>query len=211
MNANNTSGSATGTNTVTVNSGAALGGSGTITGNITWQSGALGSFTIGSQFNAGVVTLNNNSVVVNVPGEASPLPARHLYADEPYNSTGSTGSFNAGAPAYTGAGVAPGTSSAIATSGGSVVLTVTSIVGINRTWIGDGTLNDWDYTTTNWYDGFSLIAYSDGNLVTFDDTGSDNPAINLTTTTPTRLGPRQRCPGLYLQRNRPDFRGHNFD
>ncbi|HEY1661440.1 MAG TPA: autotransporter-associated beta strand repeat-containing protein [Verrucomicrobiae bacterium] len=180
LNADNTSGSATGTNSVTVQSGAGLGGSGTIAGSITWQSGALGSFTIGSELNAGLITLNNNSVIVNVPGSTPLQPGTYTLMN--YNPTGSSGSFNTGAPTYTGAGVAPGTSSAMTTSGGGVTLTVTSIAGINRTWVGDGTSNDWDYTTTNWFDGFGLINYSDGNLVTFDDTGSDNPAINLTAT-----------------------------
>jgi len=180
LNANNTTGSATGTNTVTILSGASLGGSGTITGSVTWQSGALGSFTIGSQLTANTVTLNNNSMVVNVPGSTPLQPG--AYTLMTYDAGSSTGSFNTSAPTYTGAGVAPGTSSTITTSGGIVTLTVTSIAGINRTWIGDGSLNNWDDTTTNWYDGYSLITYSDGDLVTFDDTGSDNPAINLTAT-----------------------------
>jgi autotransporter-associated beta strand protein len=180
LNANNTSGSATGTNTVTVESGAALGGSGTIAGDVTWQSGALGSFIIGSQLTVGVVTLNNNSITVNVPGSTPLQPGTYTLMN--YNATGSSGSFNTGAPTYTGVGVAPGTTSTITTSGGVVTLSVVSVAGINRTWIGDGVLNTWDYTTTNWYDGFSLITYRDGDLVTFDDTGSDNPAINLTAT-----------------------------
>ncbi|HEY3763329.1 MAG TPA: autotransporter-associated beta strand repeat-containing protein [Verrucomicrobiae bacterium] len=180
LNANNTSGSATGTNTVTIQPGAALGGSGTIAGDITLQPGALGSFIIGSQLTANTVTWNNNSVVVNVPGSIPLQPGTYTLMN--YNATTSTGSFNTNAPTYTGAKVAPGTSSTITTSGSVVTLTVTSLVGISRTWIGDGTLNDWDYSTTNWFDGVEANNYDDGDLVTFDDTGSNNPAINLTAT-----------------------------
>lgn len=180
LNANNPSGSATGTNTVTVLSGAALGGSGTITGTVTWQSGALGSFEIGTRLTAGVVALNNNSVVVNVPGSTPLQPGTYTLMN--YNATGSTGSFNTAAPAYTGAGVTPGTFSEISTSGGTVTLTVTAVAGILRTWVGDGVANNWDFTTTNWLNNGNLDNYDDGDLVVFDDTGADSPAINLTTT-----------------------------
>ncbi len=180
LSANDTTGSATGTNTVTVQSGAALGGSGFITGDITWQSGALGSFVIGSQLTADTVTLNNNSVIVNVPGSTPLQPGTYTLMN--YNITDSSGSFNTGTPTYTGAGVTPGTTSAVSTSGGVVTVTVTAIGGIARTWVGDGLANAWDFTTTNWLDDGVLDFYSDGDLVTFDDTGSDLPAINLTTT-----------------------------
>jgi autotransporter-associated beta strand protein len=180
LEANNTTGSATGTNTVTVLSGAALGGSGFITGNVTWQSGALGSFVIGSQLTVGVVTLNNNTVTVNVPGGIPLQPGTYTLMN--YNAAGSSGSFNTGTPAYIGAGVTPGTTSAISTSGGVVTLTVTAIGGIQRTWLGDGLANNWDFTTTNWLNGGVLDFYSDGDLLTFDDTGSDSPVINLTGT-----------------------------
>jgi autotransporter-associated beta strand protein len=180
LDANNTTGSATGTNTVTVLSGAALGGSGFITANVTWQSGALGSFTIGSQLTAGVVTLNNNSIIVNVPGSIPLQPGTYTLMN--YNTIGSSGSFNTGTPAYTGAGVTPGTTSAVSTSGSVVTLTVTAIGGIARTWVGDGLTNNWDFTTTNWLNDGVLDFYDDGDLVTFDDTGSDSPAINLVDT-----------------------------
>jgi autotransporter-associated beta strand protein len=179
LNANNISGSATGTNTVTVLSGAALGGSGTIAGNVTWQSGALASFATGSELTVGVATLNNNSVTVSVPGTIALAPGTYTLMN--YTAAGSTGSFNA-TPTYTGAGVQPGTLSVITTSGGTVTLTVTAISGITRVWVGDGSVNAWDYTTANWLNGSTPDVYSDGDLVTFNDSGSDSPAIDLTTT-----------------------------
>lgn len=51
----------------------------------------------------------------------------------------------------------------------------------NPVWRGDGTANNWntlgDY---NWFDGQSLLyPFMAGDAVTFDDTGSANPAVNL--------------------------------
>lgn len=134
LNANNTSGSATGSGNVTVASGATLGGTGTISGSVTWQSGSSALFTQGSTLTVGVITLNNNSVTVNVPG-ITPL-APGTYTLMHYTTAGSTGSFNTGTPTYTGAGVDGGTISTVSTSAGTVTLTVTSS-GITATWIND--------------------------------------------------------------------------
>ncbi len=177
LNAMNSSGSATGTNTVTVQSGAGLGGSGSISGNVVWQSGALASLSSGSQLTVGPVTLNNNIVTVNVPGSTPLQPGTYTLMN--YTAGGSTGSFNA-TPTFGGAGVAPGMSSVITTADGVVTLTVTPIGGIGRTWVGDGILNAWDYTSTNWLNNGVPAVYNDGDLVTFDDSGSDTPAIHLT-------------------------------
>ena len=49
------------------------------------------------------------------------------------------------------------------------------------TWVGDGSLNKWDFTTTNWIFG-GLTNYQDASGVTFNDLGSDSPAVNLTST-----------------------------
>ena len=69
LNVNNTSGSGTGSGNVTVASGGTLGGTGTISGNATLQSGANGSFTQGSPLTvSGTVTLNGNTITVFVPG-----------------------------------------------------------------------------------------------------------------------------------------------
>ena len=52
----------------------------------------------------------------------------------------------------------------------------------NLTWRGDGAANVWNTTVSNWLNGAAASAYKDGSVVTFDDTGSVSPAINLTTT-----------------------------
>ena len=54
----------------------------------------------------------------------------------------------------------------------------------NITWAGDGIANLWNKNTNNpvWLAANSPVAFWDGDTVTFDDTGSDTPSINLTAT-----------------------------
>ncbi len=48
------------------------------------------------------------------------------------------------------------------------------------TWRGDGSANVWtNGGPANWFDGTSLVAFTSGDNVTFDDTGSNTPSINL--------------------------------
>ncbi|WP_353566629.1 immunoglobulin domain-containing protein [Haloferula sargassicola] len=47
-------------------------------------------------------------------------------------------------------------------------------------WTGDGTANQWDFTSPNWSDGSSAVAFADGDPVTFDDSGSSVPDIDVT-------------------------------
>jgi autotransporter-associated beta strand protein len=47
------------------------------------------------------------------------------------------------------------------------------------TWHGDGVANNWDTTSSNWFNGTNLVPFQSGDTVTFDDTGSDSPAISL--------------------------------
>ena len=50
-------------------------------------------------------------------------------------------------------------------------------------WRGDGTVNTWDTgTNANWLNGTNLSIFSAGDTVTFNDAGSNNPAINLSGT-----------------------------
>lgn len=53
------------------------------------------------------------------------------------------------------------------------------------TWVGNGTTNNWNSTDTNWNDGTGATPFTDGNPVTFDDNGSDSPAVNVTTSVST--------------------------
>src|SRR5262249_19247110 len=50
----------------------------------------------------------------------------------------------------------------------------------NLIWQGDGVSNVWgNGVGTNWLNGANLVAFNSGDNVTFDDTGSDTPAISL--------------------------------
>ncbi len=50
----------------------------------------------------------------------------------------------------------------------------------NLIWIGDGSANLWAVGNgTNWFDGTNLVTFNPGDTVTFDDNGSNTPAINL--------------------------------
>ena len=63
---------------------------------------------------------------------------------------------------------------------GKVLLNVTGFAG-NLTWVGDGTANVWDTTVVNWT-GAPDSHFFDGDTVTFNDTGSNVPAVQLTGT-----------------------------
>ncbi|HLP76174.1 MAG TPA: autotransporter-associated beta strand repeat-containing protein, partial [Candidatus Paceibacterota bacterium] len=123
---------------VTVASGASLGGTGTVGGNVTFQTGASAFFVVtntaggnGTPFIiGGTVSLNSNPVTINVAG-STPLPVG-IYTL--MYSAGNTGSF-AVTPTFTGAGVAGGTVSTVSVEGGVATLTV--LVGGN-TWAHDG-------------------------------------------------------------------------
>jgi autotransporter-associated beta strand protein len=53
----------------------------------------------------------------------------------------------------------------------------------NLVWRGDGISNTWDTTNTaDWFNGNNLVTFNSSDNVTFDDTGSASPAINLTGT-----------------------------
>jgi len=48
------------------------------------------------------------------------------------------------------------------------------------TWRGDGAANLWDIGfSADWFDGIGAVAYNDLSPVTFDNTGSSSPVINL--------------------------------
>lgn len=72
------------------------------------------------------------------------------------------------------------TSDGITTLTNTVGIGVTPIsVPLDLTWQGDGVLNSWSSTATNWLNGTNPAAFAQDDTVTFDDTGSDTPAINL--------------------------------
>ena len=64
----------------------------------------------------------------------------------------------------------------------ALTLSVSTINYANLTWVGDGSANNWDVqTTTNWLNAGQLDFFYQLDNVTFNDTGSDSPAVNLAT------------------------------
>jgi autotransporter-associated beta strand protein len=59
---------------------------------------------------------------------------------------------------------------------GQVNLIVTGVT-YNLTWAGDGSANDWDTSSPNWTGGSNVFAFGDN--VTFNDSGSASPAIDV--------------------------------
>ncbi len=114
------SSSGTGTGAVSVSSGATLGGSGRIAGNVTYSASALAVFTQGSPLAiGGTLTLNANVVHLNLPSNLG----TGTYTLATYTASGSTGTFNTTPVVDTGS-FASGTTASISTSGGNVTLTV---------------------------------------------------------------------------------------
>jgi autotransporter-associated beta strand protein len=65
----------------------------------------------------------------------------------------------------------------------ALTLTVGAGSSANLTWVGDGAANNWDVqTTTNWANAGNLDFFFTLDNVTFNNTGSASPAVNLTTT-----------------------------
>ena len=194
---------------ITLGAGQSLSGYGVVNGSVTAANcpvspGAVGttgtlSFSNNLTLN-GVVTnhfdlaldpasAGNDLIIVagtlNVSGtniiEVSPLGASlsaGTYKLIGFGSLGNGGATNFQVTGTLGASL----QSAISVTGTEVDLIVSAVGGTQRTWVGDGSANAWDYTTTNWLNGSSPDVFSDGNFVTFDDTGSVNPPVNLTTT-----------------------------
>ena len=67
-------------------------------------------------------------------------------------------------------------------NGNDIMLQVLPDLGGTLTWRGDGVNNTWDINTTvDWWNGTNLVTFSN-NPVAFDNSGSNNIPINLTTT-----------------------------
>ncbi len=105
------------------------------------------------------------------------------------NYSGSlTGSVSNLTPTIIGTTIVPSSRSTYllgttATSNGSVTLTVNAQPAASLTWTGNGTSNVWDLkTTANFKNGSTADVFYNADSVTFNDTGSSSPAINVTGT-----------------------------
>jgi autotransporter-associated beta strand protein len=151
--------------------------SGTVIGNLTVPGTNVMNFNFTATTNSvlnvnGSLTLNGAATLnVTTSGFVTPGTYRLI------NYTGTIqggGSFNLIPPAGSTEVFQLDTSTP-----GQVNLMVSGAV-YNLTWIGDGVNNNWDLITTNWSGATNV--YADGDKVTFDDTGSASPAINVVPT-----------------------------
>jgi autotransporter-associated beta strand protein len=123
---NNSTGSGTGSGAVIVQSNAALGGSGTIDGPVTFNEGSHAVFTVGT-----TTTMTNSLSIATsglIPDVHLNLPANlgaGNYTLATYNTVGSSGAFNSTPVVDSGSFAAGVTGTNIVTSGGTVVLQVT--------------------------------------------------------------------------------------
>ena len=187
-----------------LNSGQSLIGSGTVNGSIWDQAGA--PLIPGGTGAAGTLTINDNLALNGQPltFDLSPSPASGDDLINVGNTLTLYGNTTVFINPLAGLGtLAAGTYtlmtySSINTNGGAFILSgarnetlnvgpysLTLVVGTggdaNLTWVGDGTSDNWDVQTTNWLNGGSPDVFYQGDNVTFTDTGSNSPAINLTT------------------------------
>ena len=61
----------------------------------------------------------------------------------------------------------------------AVIISQTVRGATNLTWQGDGVLNDWDITSSNWFNGAVSYAFQAGDSVLFNDAGTPNTNVDV--------------------------------
>jgi fibronectin-binding autotransporter adhesin len=148
---------------------------GTVIGNLTVGTTNTNNFTLTATTNnilnvTGSLTLNGNPTLNVLLSGYKPSGVYRLI-----NYSGTIqggGSFNLVPPAGSTETFQLDTSTP-----GEVNLIVTGVV-VNLTWVGDGAANDWDTTSPNWA-GVTNVYAAVGDNVTFNDSGSSVPDINV--------------------------------
>jgi autotransporter-associated beta strand protein len=185
-----------------------LQGSGSINGNLTQAagatlnpggSGAAGTLTVGGNMTLSAGTLkfdlSNSGSGVNDQINASGTVT--LSGTNAVNLSALNGAFDTVNPytLITSGGLAGGDQTYFTPAGGlgqsrytftfttdasTVKLSVSGVGPANLTWVGDGSANNWDLKTTpNWNNGTPNQQFYSLDAVTFDDSGSASPAVNL--------------------------------
>ncbi len=122
---------------------------------------------------SGNLNLNSGNIRVNVLG--GPLP-NGTYKLLTFSGSASGSPANLNLIGFFQSGQA----GALAVNGNELDLVVSSRAVRNLSWVGDNVNNYWDYTTTNWLNGAALTVFSNFDNVTFNDTGSMTPPVNIT-------------------------------
>ncbi|MEI7732384.1 MAG: autotransporter-associated beta strand repeat-containing protein [Verrucomicrobiota bacterium] len=194
-----------GTGAVTVNAGGILGGYGSIAGPVTAGAGgtidpgsSVGTLTISNS-----LTANNASFLFELGGATTPGSGVNDLVDVKgdLNLSGLNAVrflFLNGSPAtsgyytiikYSGALVGSAANLEGLSRYGVVFDTTTQTNEVrvtftgsssNLTWLGDGVANIWNVNgAQNWTNGVSKDVFLDGDNVTFDNSGSNNVAVNI--------------------------------
>ncbi|HEY4416498.1 MAG TPA: autotransporter-associated beta strand repeat-containing protein [Verrucomicrobiae bacterium] len=156
-----------------------------------------GSLTLGGGANSFVLDINNSANdQISIVGDLTASGVTTLQFVPPgtglnagtYTLITVGGTLTATPANFSIAGLAAGARSQTFTmvvSGNTVQLVVVGSPG-NLTWVGDGTANVWSPATTfsNWFNQVTSVKdiFVQNDSVTFDDSGSASPAINLTST-----------------------------
>ncbi|MGD1084165.1 MAG: MBG domain-containing protein [Verrucomicrobiota bacterium] len=157
----------------------------TFTNGLTLNGGVTNHFDLGPAPNTtgddlmivgGALNLSGVNTIEAAPLGSSDTLTAGTYTLMKIGSLGSGGAANFQLTGYLG----PGLQGAINVTSSQVTLTVSQITGLQRTWAGDGSVNAWDYTSDNWLAGSTPDTYSDGDIVTFNDSGSTSPPVDLT-------------------------------
>ena len=157
---NGTTGTLTFNNSLSVNGGTVY---------LDLSTGPLDQLTVG-----GNLALNSGLVQLNVIGSALP--------NGTYKLITYSGSLSGGAANLSVAGFAqPGQIATLSDSNpGEIDLVVSTYVALGLIWRGDGVNNRWDVNTTaDWINSGSPSVFHNQDNATFDDSGSNTPAINL--------------------------------
>ena len=205
---NNTSGSGTGTAAVSVNTNATLAGTGIISGAVTVNSGAtlspgdggIGTLTANNSVTlaagstnrieinrttgtkdyltcSGTLTYGGTLIVTNLGGALTNGDSFKLFNGGAYAGSFASSNLPPLAPDLMW-------NTATLNLSGTISVVSTNFTGPQPlTWVGDGASNVWDNgTTLNWLSTNGLPrAFLSGDTVTFDNSGSASPAINLIT------------------------------
>ena len=183
-------------NGYTLSSGQTLGGNGTVSGDVSAVTGStvsagssIGQLNITGNVTfsggTGLVEINNaTNDVVAITGNLALIGSSTIQLSVQSGLTSGrrvlmryTGSLSGGG-SFALSGAPGGTT--VDTSVAHEVAIVLNIVTANLTWKGDSSVNAWDGTTANWSNGVTTVLFNSGDSVTFNDTGSQSPAVSIT-------------------------------
>jgi autotransporter-associated beta strand protein len=181
--------------------GQTVSGTGTIKGSITTlvntlispgTNGVIGTLTLNNDLNMSggtlladlsstashdLVTVNGN---LNLNSGTIVINALNTLANGVYKLIGFSGSLGGNVANLTLIGFSQaGQGAVLAVNGNELDLVVTAVNSRNLTWAGDNVNNFWDVTTSDWLQGATSTVFSNFDNVTFDDTGSISPAVNI--------------------------------